>query len=188
MKLIFALGNPGEQYAHTRHNIGWQVIDALARQLGTSFSLKNKFSAHVAEATVDGEKIILVKPTTFYNLTGASARSLIDFYKLGLSDVLVVHDDIALPVGTLRVREKGSDAGNNGIKSLNAHLGPDYARLRISTANQLAERQDSADFVLSRLSAEEQATLEGMMPQVIDVIMQFVAGKHQTTTYKHLPD
>ncbi|MEP6710637.1 MAG: aminoacyl-tRNA hydrolase, partial [Candidatus Saccharibacteria bacterium] len=132
MKLIFAQGNPGDQYNTTRHNVGFAILDALAKKFEASFTSKPKFFADIAELNIEGEKILLVKPATFYNETGKSARALVDFYKLApATDVLVVHDDLALPFGTLRTREKGSDAGNNGIKSLNAHLGPDYARLRI---------------------------------------------------------
>src|SRR5438445_447838 len=138
MKLIFAQGNPGSQYATTRHNVGFLILDQLAAKAGKEFIKKPKFHADVAELTIAGEKVLLVKPTTFYNETGQSARSLVDFYKLDtMSDVLVVHDDLALPLGTIRTREKGSDAGNNGIKSLNAHLGHDYHRIRIGIYNEL---------------------------------------------------
>lgn len=186
MKLIFAQGNPGDQYIATRHNIGWQILDTLAKDLGASFSLKSKFLAYVAEATVDDEKVILVKPNTYYNQTGTSARLIADFYKIDTPNILVIHDDIALPLGTLRLRDKGSDAGNNGIKSLNAHLGLDYVRLRVGVASQLVDRQTHTDFVLSRLSSDEQATLDKMMPQIIDIIGQFIAGQHEPTTYKHV--
>lgn len=185
MKLIFAQGNPGTQYATSRHNVGWQVLDAFATQQGVSFSPKPKFNADIAEIAVEDEKILLVKPTTYYNETGLSARALVDFYKLDPSvDILVLHDELALDFGTLRVREKGSDAGNNGIKSLNSHIGPDYHRLRIGIAAERHASQDDADFVLSRLSKEEQETLEGtIIPKSLEIITHFIAGSHEITSH-----
>src|SRR5690606_14619185 len=113
----------------TRHNIGYMAGNTFAKEQKVTFAEKPKFRAYIAEATIENEKVLLVKPTTFYNNVGESARALIDFYKLTPSeDFLVIHDDLALPFGTIRVRKKGSDAGNNGIKSLNAHTGSDYAR------------------------------------------------------------
>ena len=184
MKLIFAQGNPGSKYARTRHNAGFLAIDFYARQHAATFQAKAKFHADIAETTVGEEKVLLVKPTTFYNETGQSARTLADFYKLQGSDILVLHDELSLPFGTLRLREKGSDAGNNGIKSLNAHLGEDYTRLRIGTWNELADRAGSFDFVLSNFSAEESAKLESdIFPKVTDIIGDFIAGRHEVTSH-----
>src|SRR4051812_44656762 len=120
MKVIFAQGNPGNEYTTTRHNVGFFMLDRYARDNGGEFIKKAKFHADIAELSINSEKVLIVKPTTFYNDTGQSARLLIDFYKLDPStDFLVIHDDLALPLGTVRTRDKGSDAGNNGIKSLN---------------------------------------------------------------------
>ena len=113
MKVIFAQGNPGRQYAATRHNVGFIILDALAD--GAHFAPKPKFFAEMAETQIAGEKTLLIKPQTFYNETGRSARAILDFYKLDPSDLLVIHDDLALAFGSLRIRDKGSDAGNNGI-------------------------------------------------------------------------
>lgn len=160
MKLILAQGNPGTEYAQTRHNVGWILLDALAKEQGTEFKPQPKFSASIATTDIDGEKVLLVKPTTFYNETGRAARALTDFYKLDpATDLLVLHDDIALPFGTIRIRQKGSDAGNNGIKSLNAHLGHDYWRMRVGIWSEHRERVHDADFVLGKLSATEKTTL-----------------------------
>jgi len=185
MKLIFAQGNPGDQYAATRHNVGFQVLDDFASKQQASFGPKPKFFADVAEYTNGDEKVLLVKPTTFYNETGRSARALVDFYKLDpATDILVIHDDLALPFGTLRTREKGSDAGNNGIKSLNAHIDHNYARLRIGIYNDLRERMDDADFVLSRFSKEEQETLSSsILPKTSELIVNFLSNSHQNTSH-----
>lgn len=186
MKLIFAQGNPGTQYATSRHNVGWQVLDAFAAQQGVSFSSRPKFNADIAEFSVEDEKILLAKPATYYNETGISARAIIDFYKLDPRvDILVLHDELALDFGTIRVREKGSDAGNNGIKSLNTHIGPDYHRLRIGIAAERQGAQDDADFVLSHFNKEEQGALEStIIPKGLEIIAHFIAGSHEITSHK----
>lgn len=185
MKLIFAQGNPGNEYAKTRHNVGWQILDALAEREEGSFLLKSKFNAELAEIAIEGQKVLLAKPTTYYNETGTSARALVDFYKLDpVSDVLIVHDELALPLGTLRLRHKGSDAGNNGIKSLSAHLGEHYHRLRIGVANELRDRMEDTDFVLSRFSSDEQTLLKDKVtPKALEVINDFIVGHHEATSH-----
>lgn len=182
MKIIFAQGNPGPQYAATRHNVGWLVLDDLAG--GASFAPKPKFFAAVAELSVAGEKVLLVKPQTFYNETGRSARAILDFYKATPQDLLVIHDDLALPLGTLRIREKGSDAGNNGIKSLNSHLGPDYTRLRIGVYNELRDRMHDADFVLGNFSKDERDVLQKtIIPKTHELIERFCKDTLEAASY-----
>src|SRR6476620_1335837 len=119
MKLVFGLGNPGKQYIGTRHNIGFETLDSLGIKQVSGFVLKDKFKAEIAELNIGGGKILLARPQTFYNEVGSSYRAICDFYKLEPEDTLVVHDELALPFGTVRVRQGGSDAGNNGIKSIN---------------------------------------------------------------------
>ena len=182
MKLIFAQGNPGTQYAYTRHNVGFLLLDDFARNNRAEFIKKAKFHADIAEFAAKGEKVLLVKPTTFYNETGQSARLLIDFYKLDpTTDFLVIHDDLALPFGTIRTREKGSDAGNNGIKSLNAHLGPDYKRIRVGIHNQLRERIPDVDFVLSHFSAHEKNALSDVYQHAERFIDGFINDEFEIT-------
>lgn len=173
MKLILAQGNPGAQYTGTRHNIGWSLLDQLFPD--ATFHPRSKFFADVAEVTIAGEKVLLVKPTTFYNETGRTARALVDFYKLDpATNVLVIHDDLSLPFGTIRVRDKGSDAGNNGIKSLTAHIGPEYWRIRIGIGDERREQTSDADFVLSRLSVAAIGHLhEKIIPVVTEMIAKF---------------
>lgn len=182
MKIIFAQGNPGAQYAYTRHNVGFLFLDIFAKKQSVEFTKKPKFHADIAEYTVAGEKVLLVKPTTFYNETGQSARSLLDFYKISsAADLLVIHDDLALPFGALRTREKGGDAGNNGIKSLNAHVGTEYRRLRVGIYSDLRDRMDDADFVLGHFSAHEKNTLPSVYEEVEQIIEQFTAGTFNPT-------
>jgi PTH1 family peptidyl-tRNA hydrolase len=182
MKLIFAQGNPGKEYASTRHNVGFFLIDQYAHQYGGEFNLKTKFHAEIAEMTVEGEKVILAKPTTFYNETGRAARALVDFYKLNpAEDFLVIHDDLALPFGTIRTREKGSPAGNNGVKSLSATFGEDYKRLRIGIYNPLRDRIHDADFVLARFTEREKDTLKDVSNLANECMDRFVRGSFEST-------
>ncbi|AHB42485.1 peptidyl-tRNA hydrolase [Candidatus Saccharibacteria bacterium RAAC3_TM7_1] len=188
MKLIFAQGNPGLEYYYTRHNVGFLCLDAFAEERGATYSSKPKFLAVVAETSINGEKVILAKPTTFYNESGRSARALMDFYKLDpATDILVLHDELALPFGTLRIRDRGSDAGNNGIKSLNAHLGENYHRLRIGIASEQRSQIADVDFVLARLSQDEMLLLtKTIQPQVNQIIQDFILGQHVITSHSLL--
>lgn len=182
MKLIFAQGNPGVQYANTRHNVGFFMVNHLAKKWGITFSEKTKFNALIAEATIEGEKVLLVKPLTFYNDTGQTARKLTNFYKLDPTvDILVIHDELALPFGTIRTRPSGSDAGNNGIKSLNAHIGSDYHRIRIGIYNELRDRQPDADFVLNPFSKDEKDALGAIYLLTEQFINDFIAGSFAFT-------
>ncbi len=185
MKIIFAQGNPDDKYAVTRHNAGWQILDAYARSHGVTFKPEKKFFADVATVGQDDQKVLLVKPTTYYNETGRSARAIVDFYKIDpATELLAIHDDLALPLGTLRVREKGSDAGNNGIKSLNAHLDDRYHRLRIGVWSELRDQIDDVAFVLGRFSAEEQKQLaSAVIPKAAEIIDGFVADSHEITSH-----
>lgn len=186
MKLIFGQGNAGTRYDGTRHNIGFSMLDAFAKVHVGTWQNKSKFLAQIAEISLNGEKIILAKPTTFYNETGQSARALVDFYKLDITqDVLVIHDDLAIPLGTIRVRERGSDAGNNGIKSLNAHLGENYSRLRIGTWSELRDQINDIDFVLTKFNADESKRLkEAIIPDTIKLIESFCNGTLEITSHK----
>lgn len=184
MKLIFAQGNPGTDYERTRHNVGWMVLDAFASDYQAVFQLRDKFKASIAELSINGEKVLLTKPTTFYNETGQSARAIVDFYKLEPArDVLVIHDELALPFGTLRTRGQGSDAGNNGIKSLNSHLGPHYHRLRLGIWNETRDQRGDVDFVLGKFTADEAARLPGVIEKSTQLIDQFITGQLEHTSH-----
>lgn len=183
MKLILAQGNPGSQYDGTRHNAGFFMIDRYASEQGGTWNEKSKYAAFISELTVDGEKVLLVKPTTFYNETGRSARAFADFYKLDpAEDILVVHDELALPFGTVRTRSSGSDAGNNGIKSLNAALGQDYRRVRIGIWSDLRNRMNDVDFVIGKFSKEESEKLPAIYALVKQKLDDFIASNHTDET------
>ena len=185
MKIILAQGNPGEPYKNTRHNIGFAIVDFYAEKHSGNWVEKPKFKAFISELTVGGEKVLLVKPTTFYNLTGESARALTDFYKLSPEhDLMTIHDDLALEFGKIRIREQGSDAGNNGVKSLNSHIGVHYTRLRIGTANEILSLNPDADFVLNKFNTEEQSIInEKILPLSGKIIDEFCANKLSVTSY-----
>lgn len=182
MKIILAQGNPGTQYETTRHNIGFFMLDEFAKNNRGDFTKKTKFHADIAELSIAGEKVLLVKPTTFYNETGQSARLLSDFYKIDPAhDLLVVHDDLALPFGTIRTRGKGSDAGNNGIKSLNAHLGQDYKRMRLGIHSSIRERIPDVDFVLAHFSSQEKNALADVYKLTERFMNDFIQNRFELT-------
>ena len=184
MKLILAQGNPGTEYRNTRHNVGFRLLDTYAESESCTWVEKTKFQAYIAELSAADEKILLVKPTTYYNDTGIAARMLVDFYKIDSADILVFHDDLMLPLGTIRTRERGSDAGNNGIKSLNAHLGQDYKRARIGIWTELADRMEATAFVLGKFTAEEQKALSDIEPTAVGIIRSFIRNSFEPTSYK----
>ena len=161
MKVIVGLGNPGPKYRGTRHNVGFDVIDYLAKSPATS-AFRSRFAAQVAELSEGGQQILLVKPETFMNLSGRSVRELADFYKLPLNDLLVVCDDINLPLGKLRVRARGTHGGHNGLRNIQEQLGmTDYARLRIGVDAPGLKFDDAVvDHVLGRFKPGERDVIE----------------------------
>lgn len=184
MKLIIALGNAEQRYDNTRHNVGFWCVDAYAKRQGANWKLSDKFRAHIAELSLGGEKVILAKPTTYYNLVGESGRSITDFYKIAPDEVLIIHDDFALPLGTVRTRIGGGDAGNNGIKSITQHIGDGTARLRVGIYTEHRDLMDDVDFVLGRFSKEEQETLVDVLPKIFIIIDSFCNNTFEITTHK----
>lgn len=184
MKLIVGLGNPETRYEDTRHNTGFMALDAFAGKRSVSFGLQKKFKAEVAELTIQDEKILLLKPQTYYNLSGEAVRAAADFYKITPGDVLLIHDELMLPFGTIRTRIGGSDAGNNGIKSINQHMGEGTARIRIGISNSTREHIDDINFVLGKFSSEEQADLPRLFDLTGKLIEQFASGGFETTTHR----
>jgi PTH1 family peptidyl-tRNA hydrolase len=184
MKLIVGLGNPEDKYESTRHNAGFRLLRAYVTAQGASFKENTRFKGQVAEIGNGDSKVIALLPTTYYNLTGEAVRAVADFYKIAPQDILVIHDELALPFGTVRTRLGGSSAGNNGIKSVNEHLGPDTARIRVGIWNELRDRMDDANFVLSNFSKEEGEALKDLEKKVFTFIDDFIAGKFAATTHR----
>jgi peptidyl-tRNA hydrolase, PTH1 family len=165
MKLIVGLGNPGNQYEETRHNIGFMILDKLARELTQTTVAWNKDAKHKAFIAKAGD-VILVKPQTFMNASGEAVKSLVDYYKLNVSDVWVIHDDIDLPLGKIRIREKGASGGHNGVDSIIRALGSDvFVRFRMGVGRgkdvspshygEEHRRRNVVSFVLSRFGQSE---------------------------------
>lgn len=187
MKLIIGLGNPEPQYDSTRHNIGFWCLDTYAAEQGLNWKRSDKFRAFITETTVAGEKILFAKPTTFYNLVGESARSIADFYKIEPADILIVHDDLALPLGTIRTRLGGSDGGNNGLKSLHAHLGPSTHRIRVGVWAEHHGQTDKVNVVLGKLTQSERDMLAKQSTTINQLIDQFISGQLTVTTHRSDP-
>lgn len=168
--LIVGLGNPGPRYAHTRHNAGFMVMDELARKHGLKFSGKQG-NAEVAKGEIAGEKVIVAKPQTFMNNSGQAVRFLAGYYKVPNERVLVVYDEIALPVGTIRIREKGSSAGHNGVKSLIQHMGTEsIPRIRFGVDRPADPRHSQIDWVLGRFDKDEKAVVEQTISRTVEAI------------------
>lgn len=166
MFIIVGLGNPGRQYANTRHNVGFMAIDALADKYGISVDTK-KHKALIGKGVINGYKVVLAKPQTFMNLSGESVRELIDYYKVDEeTELLVIYDDISLDVGALRIRKKGSAGGHNGIKSILAHLGHDvFARIKVGVGEK-PKGWDLADYVLGTFPKAEKQLIDDSLPKI----------------------
>lgn len=174
MKLIVGLGNPGEKYSQTRHNIGWLFIDYLSKIYGIDVE-KNKCDALVGETKVNGEKIILAKPLTFMNLSGNAVVKLKKWYKVDNKDILIIFDDIDIPFGTFRYREKGSGGSHNGMKNIVQMLSTEeISRLRIGLGGLKHEKQDMADFVLQKFKKDELKNLEDIFFEASKKIEEFI--------------
>lgn len=159
MYIIAGLGNPGKQYEGTRHNVGFNSLDILADRYNIDVSEK-AHRAYIGKGVIEGNKVILVKPQTYMNLSGESIRSALDYYKIDLEDFIVIYDDISLEPGQLRIRKKGSAGGHNGVKNIIAHLGTqEFSRIRVGVGEK-PPRMDLADYVLSRFSKGETEKME----------------------------
>ncbi len=180
MKLIVGLGNPGQKYRDTRHNAGYRVVDTLAARLHTAFS-KEKYHALVAEARLDARRLVLMKPLTFMNRSGLAVQRAVRYTGVNLADVLVVVDDVHLPLGRVRLRGSGSAGGHNGLKSIIDHLGSqDFPRLRLGVGSAEISAE-MVNHVLGVFAAAERPEAEAMIGRAADAVMRFVTdGLEQT--------
>ncbi|PID67466.1 MAG: aminoacyl-tRNA hydrolase [Fusobacteriales bacterium] len=171
MKVIVGLGNPGKKYELTRHNIGFMAIDNLKKHFDINEE-KNKFQALISEKNINGEKVLLVKPQTFMNLSGNSLREIINFYKLDpKEDVVVIYDDMDLPIEQLRIRLKGSSGGHNGIKSIIENIGEEFVRLKCGIGKK---DRDAIEHVLGKFSQTEQEKIEEMIKEVVNCVIDIL--------------
>jgi PTH1 family peptidyl-tRNA hydrolase len=173
MKLIVGLGNPGMKYAKTRHNVGFWVIDELSRRWGIPVT-KEKWNSEVGEGVVRGEKVILMKPLTYMNLSGEAVRPALDWLKADLEDLCVIYDDLDLPPGQIRLRLKGSSGGHNGMKSIIAHLGTDqFKRIKIGIGRPQGP-MPIPDYVLGTFSAAELEEISDAVGRAADAVSHWL--------------
>lgn len=176
MKLIVGLGNPGTRYTSTRHNAGFMVIDRLAERHAPGAVVKSRFKADGVEAPIASTRCLLLKPMTYMNLSGESVIQAVQFYKVPLGDVLVITDDLALPVGSVRLRPSGGSGGHNGLSDIERRAGSsDYPRCRVGIGPK-PPMFDQAAFVLSRFAEEERDRLETSIRTAADAVETFVAS------------
>jgi len=174
MLLVVGLGNPGAEYARNRHNIGFMAADALVRR--HSFSpWKAKFQATLSEGTLAGDKVWLLKPQTFMNLSGQSVAAALRFLKLAVSDIIVLHDELDLAPGRVKVKRGGGAGGHNGLRSIDAHLGPDYRRVRLGIGHP-GDKDRVSGYVLHDFAKADAAWLEPLLDAVADAFPLLTAG------------
>ncbi len=174
MRCIIGLGNPGKKYELTRHNVGFMAIDQIASELNIQVS-DQKFKCNYGIGVHDSHKVMLVKPQTFMNLSGEGVRPLLDYYNIDMTKVIVLYDDLDLPLGRLRLRQKGTGGGHNGMKSLNQHLATEnYKRIRIGIDRPDGE-MPVVKYVLSKFSKEEQPLLGKVVERTSDAAIRFIS-------------
>ncbi|MBC2856233.1 MAG: aminoacyl-tRNA hydrolase [Cetobacterium sp.] len=173
MKLIVGLGNPGREYERTRHNVGFEIIDDIAKQISVT-GFKEKYQGLLAEGNLGGEKVLLLKPQTYMNLSGNSVAQVVKFYKIDpVTEMIVIFDDMDLPLGKIRVKEKGSAGGHNGIKSIISHLGQDFMRIKCGIG-KAKTKDENVNFVLGRFTKEEQDSVNEMSVDAISAVKDIV--------------
>ena len=172
MKVVIGLGNPGKKYEKTRHNIGFIAVDNLRKKMNISDE-REKFQALVSEKNIDGEKVIFLKPQTFMNLSGNSVIEIVNFYKLDpKKDIIVIYDDMDLSFGDIRIREKGSSGGHNGIKSIISHIGEEFIRIKCGIG---AKEKDAIEHVLGEFNQTEQKDLDEILEKINNCVIEMLS-------------
>jgi PTH1 family peptidyl-tRNA hydrolase len=174
MRLLVGLGNPGPRYAGNRHNIGFMAVDAIVRRHSFS-AIRERFHGLTAEGTIDGEKVLALAPQTFMNDSGRAVQAALQFFKLQPSDVIVIYDEIDLPLGKVRVKRGGGAGGHNGIRSIDAHIGTDTWRVRLGVDHP-GRKELVKSYVLMDFFKEEHAQVQAMLDAVTDAIPLMIAG------------
>jgi PTH1 family peptidyl-tRNA hydrolase len=173
--LIIGLGNPGKKYETTRHNVGFRVVDELARRWNISVD-KSERKALTGDGMIRELRVLLVKPQTYMNLSGESVRALVDFYKIPVENLIVVSDDLDLPLGTLRLRQSGSAGGQNGLKNIIQHLGTlEFSRVRVGI-DRPPGRMKAADYVLQPFSGDDAITAQIVIDRAADAVETWLTG------------
>lgn len=186
--LLVGLGNPEPEYDLTRHNVGFYTLDAFVEatdEMGP-WSDKKDLKCQLSHGQMGQTRVIAVKPTTFMNLSGEAVQAVASFYKIPLANIVVIHDELDVNFGQIRLRTGGSSAGHNGIKSVTQHMGDQYARVRIGVGPKTPEQIDSADFVLQRFSTSEQAQLPSLAKETNAILNEYIFGgqlPHETRSF-----
>lgn len=172
MKLIVGLGNPGKLYNNTRHNVGFMCVDSIAKHFNIKFD-SNKFKGEYAQFSYNQEKVLLLKPGKYMNLSGEVIRDFVNFFKINIDDILVICDDLDTPVGTYRLRYKGSSGGHNGLKNIEQHLSTqEYKRIKIGISNN--KLIDTKDYVLGKFTKEELQLLQPIIDNMPNIIEDYL--------------
>ena len=173
MKLVVGLGNPGKEYEHTRHNIGFDMMNVIKDVYGLNFTFSKKFNAEESTSIVDGEKIIFIKPYSYMNLSGEVVRKYMDYYDIDAKDILVIQDDLDMELGKIRILYSSSSGGHNGIKNIIENIGSkDFTRLKIGISN--IKDMDTKDYVLGKFSKEEREILDKTYNKCKNIVNDFV--------------
>jgi peptidyl-tRNA hydrolase, PTH1 family len=185
LRIIVGLGNPGPEHLVTRHNAGFWFVDLLARRHGGEFRDYRKFSGETAKINVEGYEIVLLKPTTYMNRSGLSIRQLSDFYKISPEDILVAHDELDLPVGSVRLKQGGGHGGHNGLRDTIAHIGEAFWRMRLGIGHP-GNKAEVIDYVLTRAPrAEEDLILDAVGTAVDSIPLLLEQGAERAMTRLH---
>ena len=169
VSIIAGLGNPEERYAQTLHNAGFWVVDEIARRWDANFKYEKRFDAEIGKATIDGSEVWLIKPQSYMNLSGGPVRAMLDYYRLSVEQLLVAHDEIDLPPGTVRLKRSGGHGGHNGLRDLIQHCGKDFMRLRVGVGHP-GQKDQVTGYVLKRAASDVDAILQKSVDEAVDVI------------------
>ncbi len=176
IRIIAGLGNPEDKYERTLHNAGFWFVDALARKFGGLFRYEKKFDAECCRINVHGEEVWLVKPQNYMNQSGPPIRGMLDYYRLRVAELLVAHDEIDLPPGTVRLKDGGGHGGHNGLRDILRHCSPEFLRLRLGVGHP-GEKDMVTNYVLKRASADVESAIEKNIDDAIAVVPQLVDGE-----------
>lgn len=185
LKILVGLGNPGPEHLLTRHNAGFWLVDALAAKLGGRFRSHTKFQGEICRVTMAGDEITLLKPMTYMNRSGLAIRSLADYLKVQPSQIMVVHDELDLPVGEARFKLGGGAGGHNGLRDTITHLGPDFWRLRLGIGHP-GDKSEVIDYVLRRAPKDEEEQVLAVVASAVDALDVFVdKGSERAMNWLH---
>lgn len=177
IRLMIGLGNPGKEHDLTRHNVGFAVLDDFAAKNDfPAWKENKKLKGLITEKILGAHKVILLKPTTFMNESGVSVHAVTQFYHLQISELIVIHDELSINFGQIRMRVDGQAAGNNGIKSVIQHIGSEFGRIRIGIKNDISDKVDASNFVLGKFTKSEQAHLPALYTEACGIMTEWLYG------------